>query len=405
MNMNTVFSSAKIMLPDVIEPEKWAVIACDQFTSEPEYWEECERIIGSSPSAYDFILPEAFLGTVKETKKKESIRKAMKSIENYPTYTVEGFIALERTLPDHTVRRGIIGKVDLEHYDYSPESSSLIRPTEKTVVSRIPPRVRIRSDATVEIPHILVFARPGCRFIKKAFSLTEGKKPDYDFELMMGGGSVRGYSLSGKSSTELEKEIMTYEDENRDILYAVGDGNHSLAAAKAFYEQLKAVLGDSALNHPARYALCELVDISDDSICFEPIYRIMTGCDPDNVLRGLSSVCGADGEQKFKAITADGEFEMSFTDPRHPLTVGTLQIFIDEYIKDNPGVNCDYIHGEENLLSLARKKGNVGFLFDGIEKNDLFDQVAENGVYPRKTFSMGEAKSKRYYYEMRSIVK
>ena len=404
MNMNTIFSSAKILLPDVSDPEKWAVIACDQFTSEPDYWEKCEKLIGSSPSAYDFILPEAFLGTGKEAEKKEMILKAMQTVDTYPTYTVDGFIALERTLPDHTVRRGIIGKLDLEHYDYSLVSSSLIRATEKTVVSRIPPRVRIRSEATVELPHILVFTRPGCGFIKKAFLLKEGKSPDYDFELMMGGGHVRGYSLTGEAKTELEEWIVSYEKENTDILFAVGDGNHSLAAAKAFYEQLKTNLGPRALDHPARYALCELVDIADDSICFEPIYRIMTKCDPEDVLRKLSVICSADGEQKFKTITADSEQEMSFSDPCHPLTAGTIQSFIDEYIKENPGVKCDYIHGEENLLNLARNERTVGFLFDGIEKKELFKQIAENGTYPRKTFSMGEAKSKRYYYEMRSLI-
>ena len=404
MNKNTVFSSAEIILPAVKEPERWPVIACDQFTSDPDYWTQCEEIIGGSPSSYDFILPEAYLGTEKEEEKKEKIGLAMKSVKDYPTETVDGFIALERTLPDKTVRYGVIGKIDLEHYDFSPESKSLVRATEKTVIARIPPRVRIRAEATVELPHILVFTRPGCGFIKKAFSLTEGKEPAYDLELMQGGGRIKGYSLTGKDKEILENEISSYEGENRDILYAVGDGNHSLAAAKSFYEDLKSKIGSDALAHPARYALCELVDIDDASIVFEPIYRVMTDCDTRDVLDKLSAVCGDEGKQTLTAVTSRGEYRMAFAEPDHALTVGTLQNFIDGYISDNPDVKCDYIHGADELRSLAARDGNIGFLFDGVEKSDLFDYVSANGTYPRKTFSMGEAKSKRYYYEMRSII-
>ena len=404
MNKNTVFSSAEIILPAVKEPEKWPVIACDQFTSDPEYWDQCEKTVEGSPSSYDFILPEAYLGSEKEIEKKEKIARAMERVNDYPTETVDGFIALKRTLPEKAVRYGLVGKIDLEHYDFSPESKSLVRATEKTVISRIPPRVRIRAEATVELPHILVFTRPGCGFIKKAFSLVGKKKPIYDLELMQGGGHITGFSVTGKDCKTLSAEISSYEKGSGDILYAVGDGNHSLAAAKSFYEELKTKIGREALDHPARYALCEMVDIDDPSIVFEPIFRVMTDCSPSDVLDKLAAVCGDGGEQSFTAVTSEGEYRFSFAEPDHALTVGTLQNFIDGYIEENPSVKCDYIHGTEELRCLAERKGSIGFLFDGVEKNDLFDYISKNGTYPRKTFSMGEARSKRYYYEMRSII-
>ncbi len=404
MKQNTVFSSANIILPCVKDQEKWAVIACDQFTSDADYWKKCAEYIGQSPSTFDFILPEAYLGTEKEREKKESIRRAMEAIDSYPLSTVDGFIAVERTLPDKKVRRGLVGKIDLEYYDYKPNSTSLIRATEKTVLSRIPPRVKIRSEATVEIPHVLIFTKPGCSFIKKAIELTKGKKAAYDFQLMMGGGHLKGYSLSGEEKESVEDAILDYEKSDEEVLYAVGDGNHSLAAAKSFYEDLKAKLGTSATSHPARYALCELVDIDDSSILFEPIYRILTECDPHDVIKKLSDICSKTGDQIITAVTADKTETMSFKNPGNSLTVGILQEFIDNYISQNPSVRCDYIHGEKELISFAHKENCIGFLFDGVDKEDLFDYVSVHGTYPRKTFSMGEAKSKRYYYEMRKII-
>lgn len=403
----TVFSPAEILLPafasDSAKMNKWAVIACDQFTSEPEYWKRCEESIAEGESAYDYIVPEAYLGTDLDEKQNIRVAEKMRSFRESDMKKINGLIYLERTLPNGEVRRGLIGKIDLDAYDYSVGSKSAVRATEKTVVERIPSRCKIRENAVIELPHILILTDDKRALYDLADSLKSDGSMLYDFDLLEGGGHVRAFELTGDALDAMMDEIAVYERSHAELMYAMGDGNHSLAAAKAHWENVKASGGDDA--HPARYALCEITSISDESLAFEPIYRIMKNCDVNDVLAALDKVTGDSGKQKITVITSNGFTERAFLSEKHALTVGTLQMFIDEYIAAHPTVECDYIHGEGSLIRLSMETGCVGFLFDGMSKGELFPYVDAHGTLPRKTFSMGEAKSKRYYLESRKIVK
>ncbi len=406
MNNNTIFSAAKILLPDFSRDSdrmnKWAVIACDQFTSEPEYWARCRGIIAGEPSAYDFIMPEAYLETELEEEHNKDIYKAMNCFDSTSMSEVDGLIYVERTLPDGTVRHGVVGKIDLEAYDYNVGSVSPVRATEATVIERIPPRRKIRASAKVELPHILILIDDKVGVISEAKKQADNKQAIYDFDLMLGGGHITAYALSGDSLELVISKIAEYEASSSGVVYAMGDGNHSLAAAKAHWENVKRETGN--LSHPARYALCEITALSDDSLVFEPIYRIVKNCNTNDLLNELNKITTvSEREQKVTVICGNEESDLWFDDPAHALTVGTLQIFIDEYIKNHPEVSCDYIHGEDSLRKLAKEESTVGFLFDGMDKIELFPYVEAHGSLPRKTFSMGEAESKRYYIELRQI--
>ena len=402
-NKSTIFSSAEIMLPKVKDYTKWAVIACDQFTSDIEYWKECERIIDSSPSSYDYILPEAYLGTEEEAPKTTEIKSCMQKIDYSSDFNIiNGYIYVERKLSNGKTRCGIVGKLDLEEYDYNKGSVSKIRATEQTVLERIPPRCAIRKAAAIELPHIMVFIsdKNGIFDVARKAALCES--PIYNFDLMQGGGHLTGYKITDYNADLLGEKLSEYESGSDGISYAIGDGNHSLAAAKAHYESLKSEIGNDALKHTARYALCEIVAIEDESIEFEPIYRVLKNCDTHDVIDKLKKISGS-GRQTVEVVTSTDDFKLTFANPTHTLTVGTLQNFIDEYIKFNSGVVCDYIHGRDELQSLSVQPNCIGFLFEGIDKGDLFEYISKNDAYPRKTFSMGDSKSKRYYLEARKI--
>ena len=409
MNTKNILTEACILLPDYKKDsesfKKWAVIACDQFTSDISYWNETESIIGASPSTYDYILPEAYLGTPREAEKTADFKRKMANLESSPMKErVNGFIYIERTLSDGKIRRGILGKIDLEHYDYSPDSESLVRATEQTVAERIPARRELRAEAVIELPHIMVFADDVTGLFKKAKALTNEECIVYDFDLMQGGGHIKGYAIEGDAAEKLSIAIEENE-KTAPLPYAVGDGNHSLAAAKSHYEAVKAHIGiENAVEHPARYALCEVVSIYDDAIEFEPIHRILKGIDTSKLASALAKVSSeSEGEQTVRFLTADVEKVLTFTETTHSMTVGTLQDFIDAYLAENEGV-CDYIHGEDELRTLAEHKNTAAFMFDGFDKSKLFKYI-ENGPMPRKTFSMGDARSKRYYLEARLITK
>ncbi len=414
-----IFTEANILLPAASACDKvwdtWSVIACDQFTSEPEYWEECADLSAGKPSAYNFILPEAYLGLSKENEHKSTVESSMKDADKVLTCGIDNTIVyLERTLPDGSVRTGIVGKVDLEEYDYNKGSTSAIRATEATVLERIPPRCAIRAAATVELPHVMLFGDEKWSWVigevKDALRHTDDVTKIYDFELMQGGGHLVGYALAGEALASAVEAIDYYEDyrggmNSGAVVYAVGDGNHSLAAAKAHFENLKAELGDGAMDHPARYALVEIVSLGDNSIEFEPIYRLVKGCDPDLLVDAFKNYAGCGNEgQSVTVVTKDKKETVTISNPAHALTVGSLQIFLDDYLKNAEG-ECDYIHGEDTTERLAKADGCVGFIFDGMEKSDLFSYVEAHGSLPRKTFSMGAAKTKRYYTEARKIVK
>lgn len=411
MIKHTLFSPADICLPKLSASQKdewtkWAVIACDQFTSDVAYWENVAQTRKGSASALDLVLPEAYLGTTAEAPRKEHIAQCMREAD-FVTYP-DSMMWIERKLPDGRVRQGILGKIDLEKYDYCVGSTSAVRATEATVLERIPPRRAIREAAVYELPHVLLLIDDKDGLFRRIASKKREFDTLYEFDLMLGGGSIAGSRISGDALREVTEWIAEYEDAvDGDLIYAVGDGNHSLASAKAFYENVKAELGEDALDHPARYALVELTALQSRALDFEPIYRVVTDCDTADFLTELGKITG---EKKrcahtVRVITESEDKEISFLKKSHALTVGTLQNFIDDYMEKHPGVKCDYIHDEDALIDLAKRKNSVGFIFGGMKKNELFPYVQKNGTLPRKTFSMGEARSKRYYIEARKITK
>lgn len=418
--MNKCFKRADILLPDfsVTDAYKWSVVACDQFTSEPEYWEKAENTVGDAPSALNVILPEVYLSESSERIPK--INGTMKKyLKDVLVCHKDSAIFVERTQSDGSVRRGIVLAVDLEGYDYRKGAHSLIRATEATVVDRIPPRVAIRRGAEIELPHVmLLIDDPEGTVIEPLVTECDGDSA-YNTDLMLGGGHIRGRFLSDKNYERLEnalQALITPEQMQArygvrtlaPLLFAVGDGNHSLASAKAAYEEIKEKLGvQSAMTHPSRYALVEIVNIHDDALKFEPIYRVMFGVEPDDVISELKKyVSELDGNaepQVTSYIYGNTELSLQIPHPVRQLTVGTLQDFIDGYISTHKGVEVDYIHGEDSVRTLASRENAIGFMFSGMSKSELFRTVIFDGALPRKTFSMGHAEDKRYYLEARKI--
>ena len=417
--MNRVFYPADILLPDFSRTDgtKWSVVACDQYTSDPAYWQAVEAFVGNAPSTLRLMLPEVFLA--ESADRIPTIHAAMKrALAEILVSHPNAMIALERTQADGRVRRGIVGAVDLETYDYNKGSTSPVRATEGTVLERIPPRVAVRRGAPLELPHVmLLIDDPDRTVIEPLF--PRAAAPVYDFDLMRNGGHVRGSLLSAaeqNSVADALAALVTPEEMRKKygssslapLLFAVGDGNHSLASAKAYYEELKASLGDAALSHPARYALAEVVNVHDAALDFEPIYRVVFGADPADLLASFRAyVSRLNGNADAQTIAAlwNGQTEsVCVPNPEKQLAVGTLQTFLDGYLAAHPSVTVDYIHGEDTVRSLvAANPSNVGFLFDGMQKSDLFRTVLYDGALPRKTFSMGHAHDKRFYLECRGI--
>ncbi len=420
-NKNIAWSAAEILLPDFEKTDgtRWAVVACDQFTSEEYYWESVKKTVGDAPSTLSMILPEVYLSET-ETRVPVINRRMREILEKHLISYPNAMIYLERTQSDGTVRRGIIGAVDLECYDYRAGSDSLIRATEGTVLERIPPRVAIRRDAPLELPHImLLIDDPRKTVIEPLIPTHTDVAPLYDFDLMEGGGHVKGFLLSNDEQDNIAKSLEAliteeaigerYGDSSlAPLLFAVGDGNHSLATAKAAYEEVKACIGvEAAKNHPAHYALAEVVNLHDASINFEPIYRVVFNCNPTALLSDLkaylASLDGTAKPQGIHYVSAGAEGDLTVNTPVCQLAVGTLQTFLGDYAKAHPEVEVDYIHGEDSLCELAKKKNAIGFLFEGMRKDELFRTVIYDGALPRKTFSMGHARDKRYYLECRKI--
>ena len=416
--MNNCFYPADILLPDFKKTDgsRWAVIACDQFTSEPEYWEEAEKYVGDAASALKLILPEVWLDRADAEIPYKN--KAMyEYLDGVFCEFPESMIFVEREQPSGGVRRGIVGMIDLECYEYAKGSSSLIRATEGTVLERIPPRVALRRGSPIELPHVmLLIDDPEATVIEPL--IGKELKPAYDFTLMQGGGRIKGGFLTESDRSRVaealealvapDKVMERYGGDFSPLLFAVGDGNHSLATAKTFYEEIKAQIGeDAAKDHPARYALVEIVNLHDPALTFEPIYRVMFGVEPECVISELESyingLSGSAAAQEIICVGSGEDKKLTVKAPVQQLPVGTLQTFIDEYIKKNDGVTVDYIHGEDSTRKLAEREDAVGFLFLGMGKSELFRTVMLDGVLPRKTFSMGHARDKRYYLEARKI--
>ena len=420
---------------------KWAVVACDQYTSQPEYWEETERIVGDAPSTLRLMLPEIFLDKPDEADRIKAIRETMDKYLSDGTLRDmgEGFIVCKRTVNGHS-RLGLVVALDLENYDYHKGSTTLIRATEGTIEERIPPRLRIRRGAPIELPHILILIDdPEKTVIEPVYAAMEGDAtPVYDFDMMQNGGHITGYLVNNESQMNeivdnLEK-LKKSVDGLAPLLFALGDGNHSFATAKANWEEIKKTLTPEEIeNHPARYALVELENLHDDGIEFEPIHRVLFKVSPREItvlLRDyLAKHCEhceihfAFNEQDWKndietyrqysnihvipfaAKGFYGTFEV--LNPDAQLEVGTLQTALDEMMKDI-GIEksqLDYVHGDDVVLAKAHEKGNMGFFLPAMPKSKLFTTVMKEGALPRKTFSMGEAHEKRYYLECRNISK
>ena len=394
-----VFTPADILLPRVDDMTKWSCIACDQFTAEPEYWREAERIVGSEPSTLRLMLPEAWLGVRDSAAETRKIYAAMKDYVNRGIFrTVEqSFIYVERTLPSGAVRRGLVGKLDLECYDWAPGSATPVRATEGTVESRLPARVEVRRGATLEMPHIMVFIDdPENAVIPSA----AGGEALYDFELMLSGGHIRGSRVTGEAAERLTAALKAPEGSVR---FAMGDGNHSLAAAKRCWEQIKRNLPESELEtHPARYALAEIVNIHDEAVTFEPIHRVLLETVPRGFIEEAAARLPRGKGQAVTLLAGRREMEIETGMP-----LGALVALVDELLGDwrrEHGGEPDYIHGDEEARALGGRPSSVGVLLPRLEKAELFPYITEHGPYPKKSFSIGHARDKRYYLECRAIV-
>ena len=417
------FSPADILLPkDGTDMSKWAVVACDQFTSQPEYWEAVEETVGEAPSTLRLILPEAHLNAPDVEDRIAAINANMtKYLEGgvFRTYE-DALIYVERTQSDGKIRHGLVGKVDLDCYDFTPGSGSLIRATEGTVLSRIPPRVRVRKDAPVELPHIMVLIDDAERtVIEPLTAAAASMELVYDFKLMQGGGHIKGYLLSEEQKTAVAAALRALKapevqeakyglKDAAPLLYAMGDGNHSLATAKQCFEDLKAREGEAAYESPARYALVELVNNHDDALQFEPIHRVVFGVDPEEVMTAFFAAHpgahdGVGEGHVVEYLFGGGHGFVTVPDPKLQLPVGTLQAFLDDYLKAHEGAEVDYIHDDDVVERLSMQRNAIGFKLPAMGKDQLFKTVIADGVLPRKTFSMGHARDKRYYLEARKI--
>lgn len=395
-----VIQSAKILLPrEGIDLNKWAVVACDQFTSEPEYWDEVATYVGNEPSTLRIILPEVYLESPNKEARIEKINATMKDYLDSGILRegFEGLMLVERET--RKKRRGLVVALDLENYEYTKGSKTLIRATEGTVESRIPPRLEIRKNALVELPHIMVLIDdPNKTVIEPLFE--ENLEKVYDFELMMRGGHIKGWKIDDQNLIEKINQNLEKLISSDGFLFAMGDGNHSLATAKAHWNNIKNNLSEEEkINHPARFALVELVNVHDEGLEFEPIHRVIFGVESDKLENFLA------GEGKEVKMVSNGEEKIiRLKEVGSNLVVGDLQKLLDEFLEQNLEVKIDYVHGEEAVKKLAVGK-NVGFILEEMKKEELFPTVEKDGALPRKTFSMGEAEEKRYYLESRKIVR
>lgn len=411
------FLPAEILLPKVEDMSKWAVIACDQFSSQPAYWERVQATAGDAPSTIHLILPEAQLGTEQETALTEQINRTMTDYLNRDLFTAypDSFVYVERTLESGAIRKGLVGMVDLEAYDYSVGSTSDIRATEKTVVERIPPRMRVRKNAPLEFPHILMLADDHDKvLIEPIAAKKDSLKKLYDCMLMEDGGHIAGWLVNGPEAAAFMERLTAYTQtvdkkytglSGTPMVFAVGDGNHSLATAKACYEELKkAHPGEDLSQHPARYALVELENIHDEAQEFAPIHRVIVKTDAPALLQAVQdNICAKTGFPVEWYIGQD-HGTIYLDQSKGQLAVGVLQTFLDQYLSQHDG-ETDYIHGDADLKELAAQDNAIGFLLPVMEKSQLFRGVIADGILPRKTFSMGHAREKRYYLEGRKIVK
>ncbi|MDP4134232.1 MAG: DUF1015 domain-containing protein [Bacillota bacterium] len=395
----SIFNTADILLPKNCDMTKWSVVACDQYTSEPLYWKKVEETADRAPSCLNIIFPEAYLSELDFDSKIKEVNNTMKEYLDNDIFTEykDALIFVRRTFPSGEVRSGLIGAVDLEEYDYSALSSSPIRATEATVPERIPPRVAIRRNAPLELPHILLLIDDEKDSVIGPLKSAELKKL-YDFELMQDGGHIEGYLVNNNDAV-----LKAIHGLNKSPLIAVGDGNHSLASAKACWEEIKKTLPESVKeNHPARYALCEVVNLHEKSLVFEPIHRVLFSCNPAKVTASMKEQKGK-FTHKINFVTKEKSECFDFQSDCH-LQSGAVSLFLDDYVSKYGG-KVDYVHGDDTAESFGKQDGNIAFLIKCLRKEDLFDTVNAYGPLPKKTFSMGHANEKRFYTEARKIVR
>ncbi|RME36905.1 MAG: DUF1015 domain-containing protein [Deltaproteobacteria bacterium] len=440
------FSDIGLKVPDILLPAghvdltRWAVIACDQYTSEPEYWRRVEDFVGDAPSTLRLIFPEVYLEAGDADDRIATINRTMERYlaEGVLQALPPGFVLLDRQTAQVPSRKGLVVALDLEAYDYRAGADSLIRATEGTILDRLPPRIRVRQHASLELPHIMVLIDDPDRTVIEP--LFERDLPAlYDVELMENGGRVRGWQVSAPELIDqvasalrrlADPEVFAarYQLQGASpMLYAMGDGNHSFATAKAIWEQIKSEATNPAevMDHPARWALVELVNLHDPGLEFEAIHRVLFDVDPKRLLVDLTAWLGDQGARIRQLIPGDvsglddavnvadtaqrigwvaggqcGLFEIANAPAQ--LAVGTLQCFLDQWLKDNGG-RIDYVHGADVVARLGAQEGHIGFLLPAISKFELFRSIIVDGALPRKTFSMGEADEKRFYLECRKI--
>lgn len=435
------FLEIGVQIPEILLPKpeidlaKWAVIACDQFTSQPEYWQQVERFVGEAPSTLHLTLPEIFLESPDVAQRIGRIHASMQDyLDRNILQAHQGILLVERSVNGST-RHGILLALDLECYDYQQGSQSLIRATEGTIFERLPPRIRIRQNAPLELPHILVLIDdPERTVIEPLVQAQAGKPPLYDFELMLGSGRLKSYLIRDEPSWDQARRALaaladpehftrrySLGEDKGVLLFAMGDGNHSFATAKAIWDQIRQSVGE---DHPARYALVEIENIHDDGLVFEPIHRVLfevrqelrpalqghfgnrcqvNDCvSPAEMVRQVLNQAPA-GAHTIGFITPQGCGTFSITLPESNLPVGTLQPFLDDWMQSGGAERIDYVHGEDVVTRLGSQPGNLGFYLPPMPKAELFKTVILDGVLPRKTFSMGEAVAKRFYVEARRI--
>lgn len=425
MEKNRGFQIPRVLLPaENVNLVKWACVACDQFTSQPDYWKTVEKYVGNAPSTLHITLPEVYLESENVHDHIADMKETMRAYleDGILTELPEGVVLTERHI-NGKVRKGILLAMDLEQYDYRIENKPLLRATEETVLSRIPPRVEIRRGAAVELPHIMLLMDDEKDSVIGPLHMQRNSLAKlYDFELMMDGGRIEGWLVNNpKMISDLEKAINSLPARDN-MTFCVGDGNHSLATAKAIWEEAKESLSrEEQENHPLRYALCEIINLRDPAVEFMPIHRVMFGVNPAGCVQYIVERLRDKGKKaklvfgRWRAeIEHDGTYQIPFLyhdgagriiieNPEHPLAIGEVQQIFEEYMSQNPSAHIDYIHGDEAFSELSKQYDNIGFYFEAMDKATFFDMIVKCGVLPKKTFSLGEAEEKRYYLEGRLL--
>ncbi len=425
-----------ILLPRDKKLDSWSVIACDQYTQDMEYWKKVSDAAGSNPSTLNLILPEVYLGSPDRKERLEKIRSAMSDYVSSNVFDeeTEEFIYVERTSAYGRTRKGLVCAIDLDTYEWKPFSKNLIRATEATIVDRIPPRKEIRKNAPLELPHIMLLVNdPEHCLVEKAGDNAKKNSPVYDGDLMLGAGHVSGWAVRSEADMKSVYESLDklFKDntaaDGSTFMFAVGDGNHSLATAKAVWDEYRDELRAQGKSEEeiacsnVRYALVEIVNIYDQGLTFEPIHRVLFNAYPQKLISYLADkldgkIIDEDNrgalEVNVKNSVADFGFvysvdgKLRFTRIATEITdlaVSRLQPELDEFIKKYDGIEIDYIHGAEEVFRLGQKENAVSILLPPIAKDSFFDTISGRGPLPRKSFSMGEADEKRFYLECRRL--